>query len=72
MRGFLLANLFLLALVLVGAGFAAAGAALVNQASQAGGQALAIAWILAGAGASVATWYMGAAAHGALARWLSR
>jgi hypothetical protein len=66
MRGFLGANLFLLGLVLLGAALSAIGAALVDA------KPLALVWIAAGVGATVATGYVGAAAHRWIARRLAR
>jgi hypothetical protein len=71
-RGFLGANLFLLGMVLTGALLSAGGAALLEAAGRLEGKALAAAWIAAGVAATVATGYVGATAHGAIARRVSR
>lgn len=72
MRGFLLANLFLLAIVLIAAGLSAIAASILSRLTVPDPDLLAYVWALGSVGAMFGTYYISRAIHRALERRVAR
>jgi hypothetical protein len=72
MMGWLLANLFLLAIVITGATATTLAGKLAFFFGQPDNWTLKMVWTVLAIGASVATYFFSAALHSDLQRWLSR